>query len=364
MVRTLELLKRGWPATLAVALSTGAARADGAVVTTDVVPAPKVELRYEVEKGIVGCLSEPEFLDAVRRRLPDEEPFAEGASILVTTRIARDGRWLHATITHRERVDQTPDAAATQDIVAGSAECSTLSAAAALTVSLTIERSRSLSLAAPPTTTPIPGPQEPSVAAPVGTVGPAPAEPRTSHPAKAAAPPPSAPPAPRTHTEVRTQAAFLVGVGILPHASTGTSFGLTARRGRFGVGLDAGAWLPATIESGAGHAGAQAWLLFLSGSACLHTAWLRTFVCAIGTAGDFRAAGTGRVVSRLSSSAYFAGGARLGTEVPIAGPFSLELHGSALFPVSRPLLRFGNESLWRAPLVGGEIGVGLRMSIL
>ena len=88
------------------------------------------------------------------------------------------------------------------------------------------------------------------------------------------------------------------------------------------------------------------------------------FVCGVGTLGDFRASGTGRLLSRSSGSLYVALGVRLGTEIPLVGPFSLAVHGSVLTPLLRPTLRIGDALLWRAPIAGGELGIGLRMSIL
>ncbi len=143
----------------------------------------------------------------------------------------------------------------------------------------------------------------------------------------------------------------------------GASFGASLKLvDRWSVGLEAGAWVPATVESSRARAGAKAWLVSAGPSACAHERI--GFVCAIGVVGDFRAAGTGRLLSRFSDSTYVALGARVGTEIPFARPFSLLIHASALVPLLRPSLRIEDELLWRAPLVGGELGIGVRMSIL
>ena len=162
--------------------------------------------------------------------------------------------------------------------------------------------------------------------------------------------------------ELRTHASLTGEYGILPGPSIGESVGASLRIGGWSAGLEAGAWLPASVSSSASRAGARAWLHFLSGSACAERSHL--FVCGVGTLGEFRASGTGRLLSRSSGSTYVALGARVGTEIPLVGPFSLAVHGSVLTPLLRPTLRIGDALLWRAPIAGGELGIGLRMSIL
>jgi hypothetical protein len=149
---------------------------------------------------------------------------------------------------------------------------------------------------------------------------------------------------------------------MLPSASLGTAFGASLKIDRWSAQLEAGAWLPATVESSTRADGAKAWLLTLSGAGCVHGG-AHSFMCAAFAVGDFRASGTGRLLSRSSGSTYVALGARVGTELPLAGPFFLLLHAGVLAPILRPTLRIGDELLWRAPLVGGEFGLGVRMSI-
>ena len=100
----------------------------------------------------------------------------------------------------------------------------------------------------------------------------------------------------------------------------------------------------------------------LSASACVHPG--PRFVCGVGTVGRLRAFGMGQLHSRSGASTYVAMGVRVGTEIVVASPFSLVVHGTALSPLLRPSLRIGDELLWRAPLVGAEVGIGIRVSIL
>lgn len=316
-----------------------------------------IELRYVVAKGIAGCFSETEFRDAVQARLADHS-FASRRPTVVTTSIKREGSRLRATVTLREEGDAGAAGEVTKETFAAPSECRTLSAAAALAVSLAIERARSE--APPPPEAP---PEAPAETPPEASPEHEPArEPRRA-PRPIA---PSRPPQPlrpqRAPFELRTHASLTGEYGILPGPSIGESVGASLRIDGWSAGLEAGAWLPASVSSSASRAGARAWLGFLSGSACAEHA--RLFVCGVGTLGDFRASGTGRLLSRSSGSLYVALGVRLGTEIPLAGPFSLAVHGSVLTPLLRPTLRIGDALLWRAPIAGGELGIGLRMSIL
>jgi hypothetical protein len=312
--------------------------------TTD---ATQVELRYVVDKSIPDCLSEERFQDAVRRRL-EHDALAPGAPLVVTTRLERiESERLRATMT----VEGQNAPSASQEVFASLGECATLSATAALVVSLTIERMRGLVPPPPPEV-------------PVEVPPPAPAESPAAKPARPPERQPvKPPPTPRRAArELRTHALATLGYGILPDTALGASVGASMRFGRASAGLDAGTWLPNATYLESTRAGARAWLVFLSGSACLAGRGL--FVCGVGTFGDFRASGTGRLLSQSSGSTYAALGGRVGAEIPLAFPFSLVIHGAALAPLVRPSLRVGDWLLWRAPWIGGELGIGIRMSIL
>jgi hypothetical protein len=314
-----------------------------------------IEIPYSVDKGISGCLSEAAFQDDVRQRLTEERAPLE-QPIVVATRIERQGNQLLATVTLRT---PTHPVEVSQTIFAAPNECATLSKAAALAVSLTIERARRQAQPAPPA----PPTPPPSTAPPVG---PPPAAPKPVTPPGRPAPvQPRRPAAPRSRPariSLRTHALLTSSVGVLPDVSLGTTAGASLRRGPWSAGLEAGASYPSTVESSTRRDGGKAWLVFLSGSACAHRHGL--FVCGVGLVGDFRAVGTGQLVSRSSDSLYVALGARLGADVPLGGPFSVAAHGGLFAPLLRPSLRIGDELLWRSPALGGEFGLGIRMSIL
>ena len=86
--------------------------------------------------------------------------------------------------------------------------------------------------------------------------------------------------------------------------------------------------------------------------------------CAVVSLGDFRAAGTGPLVSRSSHALYTSLGVRGGYEVFRAAPFSFVVHAGLLVPLVRPSILIGDEPLWRAAPVAGEAGLSWRITIL
>ncbi|MDF2692352.1 MAG: hypothetical protein K0S65_735 [Labilithrix sp.] len=314
----------------------------------------ELELPYSVEPGIAGCLSEAAFHAAVRERLAADHT-APIAPMVVVTRIERAGRQLRATVSLQTASNQEE---ASQTLVAGLHECATLSKTAALAVSLTIERARKRAEAE--ATPPPPAPEPPPPPAPEEAA----TRPMAPSPAPSLRVRLTRPPArPKRHRPtLRTHALLTSSYGVLPDLALGTLAGASFKSERWSAVLEAGAWLPSTVESSTRRDGGKAWLVFLSGSACAHRGGL--FVCGVGVLGDFRAAGTGHLLSRSSGSTYVAVGGRLGADVPLGGPFSLVVHGDVLAPLFRPSLRIDDELLWRAPVFAGEFGLGLRMSIL
>lgn len=314
---------------------------------------PTVELEYVVASGIPDCLSRSDFEDAVRTRLAGTT-WAAHEAIAVSTRIEPEGERLRATVILRERGEAGRWTEVKQEIFAAPHECATLSATAALAASLTIRRS----LAYARSTQPAPSELRPPPLPP----GPSSASKRPESPA---APPPARPPTPherKKRPEIRTHLLVVGGYDIQPSPSVGSAFGASVKFEPWSAGLEAGAWLPAVITTPSGRGGGKAWLVFSSASACVHPGPL--FVCGVGTIGRLRAFGMGQLHSRSGASTYVAMGVRVGTEIVVASPFSLVVHGTALSPLLRPSLRIGDELLWRAPLVGAEVGIGLRVSIL
>ncbi|MDF2695812.1 MAG: hypothetical protein K0S65_4195 [Labilithrix sp.] len=326
---------------LSLVSSARTARAEGAV-------APNVNLRYFVADGIRGCLSESEFDEAVRLRLRDSS-FSGSEAITLTTKIEIESGRLRATLTLREGGLSTPATEAKQELFARPDECATISATAALAASLTLQRTsecRAASLPAPRA--------EATPLAPA--VPPAkPAPPRIQVPA------PASPPL-RPLRHVRTHVLLNGGYGLLPSASAGATFGASLVHKQWSAELEAGGWLPATVTEPSGRGGGRAWLVFSGLAACVHPEPL--FVCGVGVLGTFRASGTGRLLSRSGDLTYLAFGPRVGAEISLSPPFSLVVQGTALLPIRRPSLSVSDELVWRAPLLGGELGIGIGMSIL
>ncbi|MDF2696877.1 MAG: hypothetical protein K0S65_5260, partial [Labilithrix sp.] len=256
--------------------------------------------------------------------------------------------------------------AAVQEIHARRDECATLTAAAALAVSMAIERELAQleehSAAKPSnapsqpalSTRPSDGEVEEISGSSRGTA------PRT----RMLGQPRSRPPKPRVLTperkhglELRSHATLLLGIGIVPEDTAGARVGASIGRERWSVGLEAGAWLPTEARSPLG-GGAGARLVYLVGTACAWHHWL--FMCGGWTLGDFRAAGTGPVLSRSTRSTYVAVTGRAGVELPLIAPFSFVLHAGVVAPLVRTTLRIADETLWQAPALGGELGLTWR----
>ncbi|MDF2691676.1 MAG: hypothetical protein K0S65_59 [Labilithrix sp.] len=301
----------------------------------------KVQLRYDVDEPAASCPSEAEFRAEVLRRLPDD-PFAPDGSVVILTRIDRRAERLRATVLLRE---PSPPTEVTEELFASLDDCATLSAAAALVVSLAIERSRSHASF------------EPRPAAPSREEVPV----KTALAPQASRAPVQAPEPKRATLDLRTQVASDIGYGILPGVSAGSSFGLSLKRDVWSAGLEAGAWLPATVESSRG-GGATASLRYLSGSVCTHR--LQLFVCGAATVGDFHAAGTMQLLSRAARSTYLALGGRLGVELPLWRPLALVLQLEAIAPLVGATLEIGGQLLWETPTVGAHLTAGFRVSIL
>ncbi|OJY14817.1 MAG: hypothetical protein BGO98_37060 [Myxococcales bacterium 68-20] len=318
--------------------------------------APIVELSYSAVDA--GCFSESEFRDAVRQRLAFD-PFAPSGGakpIAVTTRIVRSGSQLRASIVLTEP-DRPSEAA--QEIASGPEGCATLSVAAALATSMSIERTiarRGATEPSPPAAE-APGAETPTDESPLPEAESPPQPRRTVRPRTKV----RETPRPRSRPiGVRTHAGPIFGLGILPGVAAGVSAGGTLELGFFRPGLEAAGWFPSEATSSRG-GGARASLIVLSGTACAHHG--RLFACGLATLGEFRAAGTDLLVSRSSGSMYAAVGGRAGIELPLVAPFSLGLQATAVVPLVERTLRIVDEVLWLAPPVGGELGMFWRVTI-
>ncbi|AKU96545.1 hypothetical protein AKJ09_03209 [Labilithrix luteola] len=274
----------------------------------------------------------------------------------MTTRIVRSGRQLRASIVLTEP-DRPSEAA--QEIASGPEGCATLSVAAALATSMSIERT----VARRGATEPSPPAAESPVAEPPSVEPPPQAE-SLPQPRRVVRPRMNVRGRPQPSSRpigVQTHAGPIFGQGILPGVAAGVSFGGSLDLGLFRPGLEAAGWFPSTATSPRG-GGATASLISLSGLACAHHG--RLFACGLATLGEFRVAGTDLLVSRSSSSTYLAVGARAGIELPLVAPFSLGLQATAVVPLVERTLRIVDEVLWLTPPVGAELGMFWRVTIL
>lgn len=295
-----------------------------------------IELRYSAPADVPGCLSERELLTAVTERSPPGTILEIGTeqAVRVAIGIARAAgtTQLRATIVIDEDIREDEPV---QELIASDDECRTLGVAAALAAGLAIERTLDRR-----------GAPSPSTGAP---------------PAIADDPPAvEAPPRPPSRVRVASRAAALVSYGVLPSPAAGSAAGAAIELGDWSAGLEASAFLPAAISSPRG-GGARAALAFVAVTPCRRIA--RFEACAVAALGDFRASGTGSLLSRSTRGLYATLGVRGAIELVRAEPFAVVLHVGVLAPLLRTTLHIGDELLWKAPAAGGEAGLTWRITI-
>ena len=300
-----------------------------------------VTLRYSAPADVPGCLSERELLMAVGERAPPGTTVEVGTeqAVRVTIGIARaeSAGQLRATIVVD---DDVREGEAVQELIASDEECRTLGVAAALAAGLAIERTIERRREPPPQPSPGAARGPSAIASGARAV--------------------DEPPRPSSRVRVVSRAAALVSYGVLPSPAAGSAAGAAVELGDWAAGLEAAALLPAAISSPRG-GGARAALAFVALIPCRRIA--RFEACAVAAVGDFRASGTGSLLSRSTRGLYATLGLRGSIELVRAEPFAVVLHAGVLAPLLRTTLRIGDELLWKAPAAGGEAGLTWRITI-
>jgi hypothetical protein len=355
---------------IATELVAGSSPAD----TTGAAPGlENIDIRYVVHEGVVGCPTRDEFRAAVRRRLNanarrSEEP------VVVTTEISRHEGGLQARVTMSSGAEQAPSAGhaggrapeAVQDLFGGKGECATVSAAVALTVALAIEHSIE-EHAREPAPPPVPSgrerPEAPRSDEPrAGTPGAPVRDARHVEAHAGIAPPPSGKRAAPVALHVKTHVAAFAGYEIAPRWSAGTAFGVSLRYAEWSAGLETVFWPWTTVAAtSAPDLAGRARLITARGAFCAHVDPL--FACATGALGDYRVAGSRRVISKSDEVFWPAVGGRAGVELPIARPLSLALRADVQVPLVRASLELDGEPIWRPPPVGIELGLACQVAL-
>jgi hypothetical protein len=293
---------------------------------------PTAHLRYTKKAGANACPDEPDVRDAVAARL-GYDPFRDDAARVIDVTITHDTKGFHATIEEGTRIRKLDSPAK---------DCADLASSIAVSLSTAIDP---LGIGASASSTP-------SVSVSVVPSTSAKVAPSASPSVRPSALPP----------ETGTDLAFVatvgghVAFGAAPDLAFGITTGFALRWPLFQLGLEGR--VDAEARGPGPNGGAvKSSIIGVSVVPCLQSDPL--FVCAIGTFGALRGAGAGVGVPRKETTFYSAAGARLGVELPIAGPLRLRARGDLLATITRTTLYVEDAEAWTTPTLQGFFGLDL-----
>lgn len=290
---------------------------------------PTARLRYTKKASASACPDEPDVRDSVAARL-GYDPFRDDARRVIDVTITHDAKGFHATIEEGARLRRLDSTAK---------DCADLASSIAVSLSTAIDP---LGVGATASAAP-------SVSAPPSSAAPA----HSATPSVA----PSAPPA-----EPPDDVAFVatvgshVAFGAAPDLAFGITTGFALRWKLFQLGLEGR--VDAEARGPGPNGGAvKSSIIGASIVPCLQSDPL--FVCAVGTFGALRGAGAGVGVPRKETTFYSAAGARLGVELPIAGPLKLRARSDLLATITRTTLFVEQVEAWTTPTLQAFFGLDL-----
>ena len=306
-------------------------------------PRPAARLVYARPSEPAGCPDEAAVRDAVSSRL-GYFPFDSRADRTVRARItsAGAGAGLRAEVA---LVAPNGEVTGGRQLSTPTGDCAELASAMELAISIAIDP---LVVTRATPTAPAPAGPRPAPAPPPAPVAVTPAVVAVS----AGAPVDAASPA-----ALRAGIDVLGSVGSAPAPALGISAEVGLRWGRGSVALVARADLPATRDDGSGRGGVQSSLLLASVVPCVHHGI--ALVCAIAAAGALQGSGVDVPDPQHATTAYLAGGARLGAELPLAGPLALRIRLEVLATPTRTALRIDGRDRWVTPTLSGNLGAGV-----
>jgi hypothetical protein len=296
---------------------------------------PTAHLRYTKKAGANACPDEPDVRDAVAARL-GYDPFRDDAARVIDVTVTRDAKGFHALIEEGTRVRRLDSQAS---------GCADLASSIAVSLSTAIDP---LGIGATTASTST----APSVSASVPT---SPSAEPTTAPSISSAPSALAPEAPSELAFVATVGGH-VAFGAAPDLAFGVTTGFALRWPLFQLGLEGR--VDAEARGPGPNGGAvKSSIIGLSIVPCLQTDPL--FVCALGTFGALRGAGAGVGVPRKETTFYSAAGARIGVEIPLAGPLKLRPRADLLATITRTTLFVEDAEAWTTPALQGFFGLDL-----
>jgi len=302
---------------------------------------PVSRLDYARAQDAEMCPTEAQLRAAVSGRL-GYDPFGPDATQTVVARIQREQGALRATVTLVQQDGSTRERA---PLVSHTMECSELSEALSLAISIAVDP---LSFArGPGATTPSPAP--PPVASPHV------ASPPVASPPTAPIEQPSPPP-PRTRRfDVRAgfTFSFRLGWAPTPSASAGAFAGVAS--GPFAIHLEG---LHDFGASEGGPAGGSVRSSITTGAVvpCVEVDWLSA--CAQLHLGTLSGSGSDVLNPRDRTDFFAATGLRGAIEVPLRTWLGLRAQIDATYTLTPLTLRIARADVWRTPSIGGAVGLG------
>jgi len=311
-----------------------------------------VSLVLERGAGTESCPGEEDLRAAVAERL-GFDPFSQGAAREIRCTVRRSEGAFRARI---EVVALGAAATGGRDLISHRGDCQELAEAVALTIVIAINPL--IAARPPPAMTVAPTPEP--VAAPAGAEPPRP--PATIPPPPAAPPPavstvarPAAAPQRAPSYELRFGADVALAVGLGPSAAP--AVGLDGQVRRRALSLDVGARLfgQSSVTAGMGSAAVSLWSA--SVGACIHRGVLAA--CAVGSAGQFSAKGSGFATVRDSIAPYLAVGGRGVAEIPIGDRLRLRWTVEVAAPLVTVHVTVDDNDVWTSPSLNALSSLGL-----
>ncbi len=284
---------------------------------------PTARLEHERAEAASACPDADRLGALVAERL-GYAPFRPDAASSIRTRFSRDGETLRAVV---ELVDLDGASQGRRELTSEAADCTELAESVVLTVSILLDRP---ALAVPPA--------KPQIAL------------EAKEPSTPAAPPPA-----QSRVRFRVGAGALVGTGFAPGINLGFVLFGGVQSDRWSLDLEGRVDLPAHATYAVGVVSSQ--LQVVSLVPCLHAGV--AFGCLVGGAGAIGTAGSEVNNPRHVTSFYALAGARLGIEVPLAGPFAVRAALDALASLTPTTIAVGNVDTWTTPPAGLAAGAGL-----
>jgi len=306
----------------------------------------KARLVYVRGEGLTACPSEVDLRLWVMARL-GYDPFSPQASRVVIARIEAREQQLVSSV---EVADQDGFSTGRRELSSKNERCEDLARAMALSISLAIDPERASLTHDAPVVVPAAEPARDTPPAP------APRAPAPVAPARAA--PPAAPqkrPEP-TRPRAFVRGTFESRLGQLPGVGLGAGLAAGWRWGWASLALEAHGALSLGRELSP--AGNLTGALLIGGLAgCAH--WGPMGLCAVAHAGQQRL-GTHDVAQPSASSGPYVGfGPRLALELPLGRELAVVAGLEGVLDATRNRALLTGREVWKAPLLGATLSVGV-----